>query len=70
MSVTFRQFAFRNVIRNRRIYATFFISSVASVMVFFIYSMLMFHPRVEDEFLREIAFQGMFVAEVILVLFT
>ncbi|MBO2535139.1 FtsX-like permease family protein [Rummeliibacillus suwonensis] len=68
--MTFRQFAFRNVIRNRRIYATFFISSVASVMVFFIYSMLMFHPRVEDEFLREIAFQGMFVAEVILVLFT
>lgn len=70
MSVTFRQFAFRNVIRNRRVYAAFFLSSVASVMVFFIYSMLMFHPKVEDEFLREIAFQGMFAAEVILVLFT
>ncbi len=70
MSVTFRQFAFLNVIRNFRVYAAFFLSSVASVMVFFIYSMLMFHPKVEDEFLREIAFQGMFVAEVILVLFT
>lgn len=70
MSVTFRQFAFHNVIRNRRVYAAFFLSSVASVMVFFIYSMLMFHPKVEDEFLREIAFQGMFIAEVILVFFT
>ncbi len=70
MSVTFRQFAFRNVIRNQRVYAAFFLSSVSSVMVFFIYSMLMFHPKVEDEFLREIAFQGMFGAEVILVLFT
>lgn len=69
MSVTFRQFAYRNVIRNYRVYAAFFMSSVSSVMVFFIYSMLMFHPKVEDEFLREIAFQGMFIAEVILVLF-
>lgn len=68
--MTFRQFAFRNVIRNQRIYAAFFLASVSSVMVFFIYSMLMFHPKVEDEFLREIAFQGMFIAEVILVLFT
>ncbi|MFJ8263433.1 ABC transporter permease [Rummeliibacillus sp. NPDC094406] len=68
--MTFRQFAFRNVIRNTRVYAAFFLSSVSSVMVFFIYSMLMFHPKVEDEFLREIAFQGMFLAEVILVLFT
>ncbi|WP_370454675.1 FtsX-like permease family protein [Rummeliibacillus sp. TYF-LIM-RU47] len=69
MSVTFRQFAFRNVIRNRRVYAAFFLSSVASVMVFFIYSMLMFHPKLENEFLQEIAFQGMVIAEVILVLF-
>lgn len=69
MSVTLRQFAFRNVIRNRRAYAAFFMASVCSVMVFFIYSMLMYHPRVENEFVTEIAFNGMFIAEVILVLF-
>ncbi len=67
--MTLRQFAFRNVIRNRRVYAAFFMASVSSVMVFFIYSMLMFHPRVENEFVTEIAFRGMLIAEVILVLF-
>lgn len=69
MSVTLRQFAYRNVIRNRRVYAAFFMASVSSVMVFFIYSMLMYHPRVENEFVTDIAFNGMFVAEVVLVLF-
>lgn len=67
--MTLRQFAYRNVIRNHRVYAAFFMASVSSVMVFFIYSMLMYHPRVENEFVTEIAFNGMFVAEVILVLF-
>ncbi|MEG0381410.1 MAG: ABC transporter permease, partial [Kurthia sp.] len=67
--MTLRQLAFRNVIRNRRIYAAFFMASVSSVIVFFIYSMLMFHPKVENEFVTEIAFRGMFIAEIILVLF-
>lgn len=44
-------------------------ASVCSVMVFFMYSMLMYHPRVQSEFVTDIAFYGMFVAEVILVLF-
>lgn len=69
MLVTLRQFAYRNVIRNYRIYAAFFMASVCSVMVFFIYSMLMYHPSVKSEFVTGIAFYGMFVAEVILVLF-
>lgn len=69
MLVTLRQFAFRNVIRNSRVYAAFFMASISSVMVFFIYSMLMYHPRVENEFVTEIAFRGMFIAEIILVLF-
>lgn len=67
--MTLRQLAFRNVIRNLRIYAAFFMASVSSVMVFFIYSMLLYHPKVESEFVTEIAFSGMFVAEIILVLF-
>ncbi len=68
--MTFRQFAYRNVIRNRRIYAAFFMASVFSVMVFLMYSMLLFHPKIEDEFLREVASTGMVVAEIVLYIFT
>src|SRR5699024_11381867 len=57
--MTFRQFAYRNVVRNGRIYAAFFMASVFSVMVFFLYSMLLFHPQIEDQFVREFAFFGM-----------
>ena len=68
--MTFRQFAYRNVVRNRRVYAAFFMASVFSVMVFFLYSMLLFHPSIEDSFVQEIAFMGMGVAEIILYIFT
>jgi putative ABC transport system permease protein len=68
--MTFRQFAYRNVIRNRRIYAAFLMASVFSVMVFFLYSMLLFHPSIEDRFVQGIAFMGMGAAEIILYIFT
>ena len=68
--MTFRQFAYRNVVRNRRIYAAFFMASVFSVMVFFLYSMLLFHPTIEDRFVQEIAIVGMGIAEIILYIFT
>lgn len=68
--MTFQQFAYHNVIRNSRIYAAFFMASIFSVMVFFVYSMLMFHPNIEDKFLRDVAFGGMLVAQVILIIFT
>lgn len=68
--MTFRQFAYRNVVRNRRVYAAFFMASVFSVMVFFLYSMLLFHPSIEDRFVQEIAIMGMGVAEIILYIFT
>ena len=68
--MTFRQFAYRNVVRNRRIYAAFFMASVFSVMVFFLYSMLLFHPSIEDRFIQEIAIMGMGGAEIILYIFT
>lgn len=68
--MTFRQFAYRNVVRNRRIYAAFFMASVFSVMVFFLYSMLLFHPTIENRFVQEIAIVGMGIAEIILYIFT
>ena len=68
--MTFRQFAYRNVLRNRRVYAAFFMASVFSVMVFFLYSMLLFHPSIENTFLKEISVLGMGIAEIILFIFT
>lgn len=70
MSVTFLQFAYRNVFRNFRNYAAFFMASFFSVFVFFIYSMLMFHPEIERGFLGEVSIAGMVFAEIILVLFS
>lgn len=70
MSVTFLQFAYRNVFRNFRNYAAFFMASFFSVFVFFIYSMLMFHPEIERGFLGEVSIAGMVIAEIILVLFS
>jgi ABC-type antimicrobial peptide transport system, permease component len=46
--MSLRRFAFNNVIRNRRIYAGYFLSSAFSVMVFFVYSMFAFHPGLKD----------------------
>lgn len=68
--MTFWQFAYRNVIRNRRVYAAFFMASSFSVMVFFLYSMLLFHPSIEGRFLQEIARLGMSIAEMTLFIFT
>jgi len=45
-------------------------ASFFSVLVFFIYSMLMFHPEIENGFLGNVPIVWMVVAEVILVLFS
>ena len=66
----FRQFAYRNVMRNRRIYAAFFMASVFSVMVFFLYSMLLFHPSIEGSATQDMAVLGMGIAEIVLYIFT
>lgn len=45
--MNFRQFAFNNVFRNTRTYVAHFLSSAFSVMIFFTYSLLMFHPDLQ-----------------------
>lgn len=45
-------------------------ASCFSVMVFFIYSMLMFHPSMEKGIISNVSFLGMVIAEIILVLFS
>ncbi|MGK7379522.1 FtsX-like permease family protein [Planococcus sp. 1R117A] len=68
--MTFRQLAYHNVLRNRRSYAAFFLASVFSVMVFFVYSMFIFHPLFKEDGLQELAVRGMFIAEIVLYVFT
>ena len=45
-------------------------ASFFSVFVFFLYSMLTFHPEIENGFLGEVSIVGMIFAQVILVLFS
>lgn len=68
--MTFRQFAYRNVFRNFRNYAAFFMASFFSVFVFFLYSMLMFHPEMESGALIDLSILGMVMAEFVLVIFS
>ncbi|MGG0812290.1 ABC transporter permease [Paenibacillus alvei] len=71
--MNFRQFAFKNVIRNARLYAGYFISSAFSVMIFFVYSMLAFHPELnlaESGGFGKGAQTGMQVAQYIIYVFT
>jgi putative ABC transport system permease protein len=68
--MTFRQFACNNVSRNKRTYAAFFLSSVFSVMIFFIYAMFIFHPEIENGEINANVAKGMMVAEYIIYLFS
>ncbi|HDR6317908.1 TPA: ABC transporter permease [Bacillus thuringiensis] len=47
--MTFQQFALNNIIRSKRTYVAHFLSSAFSVMFFFIYSLLVFHPDLRGE---------------------
>ncbi|MCM3222925.1 ABC transporter permease [Bacillus cereus] len=47
--MTFQQFAFNNILRNKRIYLGHFFSSTFAVMVFFIYGLLIYHPNLQGE---------------------
>ncbi|GAA0354498.1 ABC transporter permease [Bacillus horti] len=68
--MTFRQFAFNNVIRSFRTYAAYFLSSAFSVMIFFTYAVFIFHPNVETGYMHELSRQGMIVAEYIIFIFS
>ncbi|KAB2441414.1 FtsX-like permease family protein [Bacillus luti] len=47
--MTFRQFAFNNIFRNKRTYAAHFLSSAFSIVIFFTYALLLFHPDLQGE---------------------
>ncbi|MDZ5474101.1 ABC transporter permease [Bacillus sp. 31A1R] len=68
--MTFRQFAFNNVIRNKRIYAGYFLSSAFSVMVFFVYAIFAFHPNLTNESIGSQVAIGLHFAESIIYVFS
>lgn len=69
--MTFSQLAFKNVSRNIRAYAAYFLSSAFSVMIFFLYALFIYHPDIDGskEFPGAIR-QGMLVAEYIIYFFS
>src|SRR5690554_1044334 len=66
----FRQFAFNNVLRNKRLYIAYFLSSLFTVMVFFTFAIFAFHPAFSGGTIHESALFGMFVAGGIIYVFS
>lgn len=70
MAVTFRQFAFNNVLRNKRLYIAYFLSSMFTVMVFFTFAIFAFHPAFSSGSINHNALFGMAVAGGIIYVFS
>ncbi|MCM3023985.1 ABC transporter permease [Heyndrickxia ginsengihumi] len=68
--MSFRQFVFRNVIRNKRTYSAYFLSSSFSVLIFFVYALFIFHPDIKKGVTAATAVQLMTAAEVIMYVFS
>ncbi|GGG71058.1 FtsX-like permease family protein [Paenibacillus radicis (ex Gao et al. 2016)] len=67
--MTFLSFALRNVVRNKRTYAAYFISSAFSVMIFFVCALFTSHPAIKGGLLADSAVNAMVGAEWILYAF-
>lgn len=67
--MSFPQFAFNNVRRNARAYTGFFLSSAFMVMIFFSYSVFIYHPDVTSFELGTISAAGMKIASYIVFIF-
>ncbi|SIS54987.1 ABC transporter permease [Salimicrobium flavidum] len=68
--MTFRQFVIRNVFRNSRLYAAYFLSSMFTVMVFFTFANFAFHPVFYEGSFNNNALLGMGVAGGIIYVFS
>lgn len=68
--MTFRQFVFNNVFRNKRLYAAYFLSSLFTVSIFFTFAMFAFHPTLSGEGMRTDVLQGLSVAGGIIYVFS
>src|SRR5690625_4964685 len=70
MKMTFRQFTFNNVLRNKRLYIAYFLSSLFTVMTFFTFAIFAFHPEIASTDTQLEAIQGMAVAGGIIYVFS
>ncbi|GAA0607385.1 ABC transporter permease [Virgibacillus siamensis] len=68
--MTFRRFAFNNVIRNKRLYAAYFLSSMFTVMVFFTFAVFAFHPVLSGSGMSGYVKYGMYTASAIIYIFS
>ncbi|WP_075980785.1 ABC transporter permease [Bacillus massilinigeriensis] len=68
--MTFRQFAFNNVIRNKRLYAAYFLSSLFTVMVFFTFSIFANHPALNGAGMNSSVAKGMNISAGIIYVFS
>ncbi|SFA81148.1 putative ABC transport system permease protein [Lentibacillus halodurans] len=68
--MTFRQFAVNNVIRNKRLYVAYFLSSLFTVMIFFTFAIFAFHPTFMDGSVRGEVLYGMAIAGGIIYVFS
>ncbi|MCY8131559.1 ABC transporter permease, partial [Bacillus spizizenii] len=68
--MTFLQFAYKNVTRNKRAYLAFFLSSAFSVLIFFTFAMFLFHPALKEGYLNNIAKKGLTAAEWMIFVFS
>lgn len=68
--MNFRQLAFNNVFRNKRTYAAYFLSSAFSVMIFFVYSIIAYHPDMKGGLIHQVAVTAMSAAQWIVYVFS
>lgn len=68
--MTFRQFAFHNVFRNKRLYMAYFLSSMFTVMVFFTFANFAFHPLLTGDDMDVNVTKGLMVAGGIIYVFS
>lgn len=66
--MNFSQFVVRNTSRNKHLYLAYFLSTLFSVMIFFTFSVLAFHPLLSSDLDRR-AQTGLLVAAVIIYAF-
>ncbi|HGM3509067.1 TPA: FtsX-like permease family protein [Clostridioides difficile] len=70
--MNFRRFAYNNIVRNFRAYLAYFLSSVFSIMIFFVFAVSMFHPIITNSGIQSgsTAFMALMTSELIILGFS
>ncbi|MBE9916550.1 ABC transporter permease [Paenibacillus donghaensis] len=68
--MSFPQFAFNNVRRNFRAYFTYFLSSAVMIMIFFAYSLFIYHPDLAHSNYGNFVATGMRIASYVVYVFS